>query len=188
MTGYTHLIGGIASLTLPVGLFMARGEVIPPDVLGVMVVGAVVGALAPDLDASESLLKSFTIPLITRCRRGSSLSLSPFALPAAVLHQMLGHRTLLHSLLGVGISGMLIALPLAYWIEPGLGGGFLLGYLSHLALDACTVSGIRLLYPAKRRFHLMPPRLRVSTGSPEEGVVLAILASLALAILLSARV
>jgi membrane-bound metal-dependent hydrolase YbcI (DUF457 family) len=59
--------------------------------------------------------------------------------------------------------------------------GLLLGYASHLALDACTVSGVPLLYPANRKCHLLPKLLRVVTSSPEEGLVFALVAGMVLA-------
>jgi membrane-bound metal-dependent hydrolase YbcI (DUF457 family) len=60
-----------------------------------------------------------------------------------------------------------------------------LGYASHLAADACARTGIPLLYPVRRRFHLLPAVLRIVTGAaPEEGVF-ALFACLTLALLKS---
>lgn len=52
----------------------------------------------------------------------------------------------------------------------------ILGYASHLLGDAATKSGLRLLYPREVLFHLLPPRLRLTTGSFAEDALLPILA------------
>lgn len=49
---------------------------------------------------------------------------------------------------------------------------FALGLFSHLLLDAATPSGIRPLLPLSRfRLHVLPPGLRISTGSAADGLV-----------------
>ncbi len=162
MTGYTHLVGGVASLALPVSLLRLAGADIPSDTLDVAAIGALVGGLLPDLDAPESLLKSFTVPLNptpARRKRANYLYVAHFTLPAYLLNRTLGHRTLLHSLPGFAFATILVGVPLALWLSPVLAIGLLLGYLSHLALDACTVSGIPLWYPKKQRFRLLPDPL-----------------------------
>jgi inner membrane protein len=185
MTGYTHLVGGIVSLALPLALLQSLDVSASPDTLGTLAIGALFGSLAPDLDAAHSLLKALTIPLNATTRRGQyRLELAPFALPATLLHTALGHRTLLHSLLGAVLATAVLALPFFLGGEPGFGVGFVLGYLSHLALDACTVHGIPLLYPVRRRFHLLPPVLRIVTGSLQEDIVFVLLGSVAFAVLL----
>ena len=66
----------------------------------------------------------------------------------------------------------------------------MLGYASHLAADASTKSGLPLLYvpwfyPHKKRYHLLPPSLRFTTGSQAEEVLFPLLALLILLLLLS---
>jgi len=63
--------------------------------------------------------------------------------------------------------------------------GLVLGYGSHLAGDACTKSGIPLLYPDPRRLHLLPRPLRLTTGSQAEDALLPLLAVSVLVLLLS---
>jgi membrane-bound metal-dependent hydrolase YbcI (DUF457 family) len=48
-----------------------------------------------------------------------------------------------------------------------------LGYASHLAGDACTRTGIPLLYPRRTHYHLLPHRTRVVTGSEYEELFFA---------------
>ena len=111
---------------------------------------------------------------------------APFSLPALVLHRAFGHRGLLHSALGLGLFGLLVALPLSFWWDwpPSLALG--LGYASHLAADACTRTGIPLFYPNRRRLFLLPPLLRFVTGSPAEEALLPLLALPVLLLLLPA--
>jgi membrane-bound metal-dependent hydrolase YbcI (DUF457 family) len=51
--------------------------------------------------------------------------------------------------------------------------GFCAGYLSHLAGDACTRAGIPLVPYTAVRLHLLPPLLRIRTGSAGETVFTA---------------
>ncbi len=173
MTGRTHLVGGVASLWLltPLTLNSSTGDA---GSIGLVAAAAALGALLPDLDARDSLVKRLKIGEI-----------APFALPALLLYRTLGHRGLLHSALGLLLAALVAGLPLSVWLGWSAGGGLMLGYLSHLLLDACTPSGIPLRYPNKHRWHLLPPSLRVTTGSPEEEIVFALLAVLALGLLLS---
>ncbi len=68
-----------------------------------------------------------------------------------------------------------------------------LGYGSHLALDAMTRHGVPLLptrgrdgrWGLKRRRHLLPPRWRFVTGSAAEDVLQAFLFGLALLLLIA---
>ena len=68
----------------------------------------------------------------------------------------------------------------------------MLGYGSHLTLDAMTRHGVPLLptrgrdgrWGLRRRRHLLPPRLRFVTGSAGEDVLQAFLFGLALLLLL----
>lgn len=144
MMGRTHALLGIATLWLlqPLGL-------ITQDNLLPLVLSAVLGALAPDLDASESTLKRFAVAGIT-----------PFAPLSYLLHQSFGHRGLMHSLLGLGLFTVLCALPLAWWQGWGLGMALSLGYASHLlepVVIECAVAltqygAQRIVFGAKSHF------------------------------------
>lgn len=81
MTWPTHAVLGINTLWLLAPL--------PPEIvglnMGVLVMCATLGALLPDLDASESKVKHLKIP-------GSQFK--PFLLPAQVVHRTNQHRGL----------------------------------------------------------------------------------------------
>ena len=126
---------------------------------GASIVAALLGSLAPDLDAGESKIKNLRV-----------LGVRPFHAIATLTHRHFGHRALLHSLAGLGLAALLVSVPLAVYVGWSPAFAFLLGYGSHLLLDACTVRGIRWLYPDPRRFHVLPPDWRIVTGSAGEEV------------------
>ncbi len=167
----THALFGISTLWLLAPL--------PPEILhsdfGVLAAAAALGALLPDLDASESKIKHLRIP---------NTQFKPFLLPALVVSRSDQHRGLLHSLAGLGMVTVLCA-PAAWWLGLAPVVALILGYASHLMTDAATKSGIRLLYPHPQRFHLLPQGWRFTTGSLAEEVLMAPLAGAVLLLLLS---
>jgi len=175
MTGRTHVVGGIASLWLlqfiPTAL-LPEGDIMSR--LGMLAGVAALGALLPDLDAHDSKLQRLSVG-----------GIAPFVLPARLLHHALGHRGLLHSALGLCLVVLLFGPPLAAFLGWQAPFALLLGYASHLLLDGCTRSGIPLRYPNRRRWHALPLSLRLVTSSPEEEIVFALLAALALGLLVS---
>lgn len=111
------------------------------------------GALAPDLDSPHSLLSR----------------LFP---PARLIHRRWGHRTLLHSLLGLllATTGLyLIGQVLGLLLPQPTGASVLLffatGFASHLIADCLTVRGIPLLFPLRVSFaYPSVERYRLRTG------------------------
>lgn len=179
MMGRTHVMGGLSSLWL---LALVPGGISVGGTagnLGVLAVCAALGALLPDLDARESQLKRLTLGT---CKSG----IQPFLLPATALHQAFGHRGVLHSAAGLGIAAIVAALPLGLWLGWQHATALVLGYASHLVLDACTKSGIPFRFPSRTRCFLPPPYLRTTTGSDEEKAIFLALAMLALALFMAA--
>jgi len=166
VTWRTHLVGGVASLWL---LNAAPAVPLSLETVGPAVLAAALGSLLPDLDAADSRIKRLEVG-----------GIAPFALPALVLHRAFGHRGALHSLAGLAAAGLLVALPLGSVLGAAAGWALLLGYASHLVLDACTRSGVPLLWPRRNRFHLLPYPLRIVTGSPAEDLFFVLLAALVL--------
>lgn len=171
MTWPTHALLGINSLWII--------ALLPPELLGysmgVLATCAALGALLPDLDASESKVKHLKIPGTT---------IKPFLLPAQVVHRTEQHRGLLHSLWGLGMITLMI-IPFLFLIGWAPIISLLLGYASHLLGDSATKSGIRLFYPSATRFHLLPKSWRFTTGSLAEEALMAPLALFAVVLLLS---
>lgn len=188
MTWRTHVAGGVASLwllapVLPVIGIPATGNPEAWSNTGLLAVLAGIGALLPDLDAAESKAKHawFQFQL-----GGERIRVAPLAFPALVLGTLLTHRGPLHSLLALGIAALVLGVPLALFASWPAALALLLGWASHLVLDACTKSGVPLLWPDERRIRLVPPFLRVTTGSDAEGLVFALCLVAAFGLLLSA--
>jgi inner membrane protein len=169
MTWATHALFGISCLWL-------LGPV-PPELLGydmgTLATVAALGALLPDLDASESKIKHLKL---------LGTSFKPFLLPAQVVHRSDQHRGLLHSLAGLGMIGV-IAAPAVWWVGWAPVVVLLLGYASHLFADSATKNGVLLLYPLRQRYHLLPKGWRITTGSQAEEIVMAITGILSLSLL-----
>lgn len=165
----THVLCGINTLWVL--------TIVPRDVLfynfGVLAVCAALGALLPDLDASESKIKHLNIG-----------GIKPLALPSIALHQAFGHRRLLHSLWGLVIAAVLAA-PLIFYLDWTCWAALVLGYASHLCADACTKSGIPLLYPRLQRYNLLPQPYRFTTGSFAEETLQPLIAMAVMLLLLT---
>ncbi len=161
MTWRTHLLAGFTSLWL---LTLVPGAVDPINFAPLMV-SAGIGALLPDLDAQQSKIASLEV--------GGVRPLLPVS---GAVHAALGHRGFMHSLAGLAlVSGM--ASGLSPWTGWQIPAAFSLGYFTHLALDACTVSGVPLLFPSKRRYWFLPRWLRFLTGSEAEEALIPLFAS-----------
>lgn len=169
--GRTHMLLGINLLWLLEALPAASNPLNDPAHLAFTIAGAATGALLPDLDASSSLLQSLSLG-----------GIRPLALPGRFANRRFGHRGFLHSFLALGAwtVGSWPVMFVSVWLWLGL----TLGYLSHLLGDACTKSGLRLLYPDRRVIHLLPKPLRLSTGSQAEEAVFALLGAAAACLLL----
>jgi inner membrane protein len=164
----THALCGISSLWLL--------ELVPhgiaPASAGLMAATAVVGALLPDLDAADSKAKHLSV-----------FGVKPLLPVAGGLHRAYGHRGALHSLRGLAAFAT-VTLPLSIWCGWQVWVALGLGYGSHLAADACTRSGISVQWPDRRRFYILPPSLRVTTGSRAEDLFFVIAAFAALFLML----
>ena len=165
--GRTHALAGVASLWV-----LQSASSLTPDTLAPMTIFVALGALLPDLDASQSQIKYLSLGGVT-----------PFAPLSVLLNRTLGHRGVLHSLVGWGAATLLV-LPLSLFAPLYVPLTLSLGYASHLATDACTKSGIPLLFPNRKRYHLLPRPLRLTTGSAAEEAVFALLAVLVAGLLL----
>lgn len=168
MTWRTHAACGIASLWL---LSPAPDSMLPSGGFGLLAAIAAFGSLLPDLDAPVSKLSAWSVA-----------GIRPLYPVAKMVSGSLGHRGPLHSwpgLMFAAIVGTALVPAFGYLA----GASLWLGYVSHLVADACTVRGIPSV--ADRRFWLLPPRLRMVTGSPPEDIVFAAAASVALWLLLA---
>ncbi|MGL5329937.1 MAG: metal-dependent hydrolase [Peptostreptococcaceae bacterium] len=97
-----------------------------------------IGALLPDIDHKESFIRKF-IWVFPKIR----------------------HRGHTHSLYGLLIFSLII---IPFSINT-LTTGLICGYMSHILLDAFTVSGVRLFYPNERSYRL--GRIRAGKAGEE---------------------
>ena len=141
-------------------------------IIAVLMVFCVVGAMVPDLDAVESKIKHVKV-----------INIKPLVPVSRAINRDFGHRGLLHSLRGWLIwTALLLPLIAAFgWLSVA---ALSLGYASHLAGDACTRTGIPLLYPQRKNYFLLPTKIRVVTGSAEEDIIFVLAAMLTLMLLL----
>lgn len=167
--GRTHALIGISSLWL----LAAIPHTLTPDTLAPLVACAALGALIPDLDARHALATHLSIARI-----------QPLAPIAVILSRDWGHRGATHSLIGLSVFAALM-LPLAFLWHWAAWATLLLGYVSHLAADACTKSGIPLLYPGRKRYHMLPKNWRFTTASLAEDALVPIIALAILFLLFS---
>ena len=181
MTGPTHLALGVSAVWLlaPIPGAVGHGQASGAANPALLALAAALGALLPDLDAQRSTIRYLRVDM------GRGRRLRPFEPVAALVSRTLGHRGPLHSLLGIGVVWLLLGLPTLLWIGWQPSAAFALGLLSHLVGDGCTKSGVPLLFPRAGRRHLLPPSLRLTTGSLAERRFLALLAVPALLMPLS---
>lgn len=166
MRGYTHAVFGLTTMVA----VNALNEFVQPHViegvpagLAICAAAAILGGLAPDIDAEDSAIKR---------EMGMAGSIASFGLRAfGVKHRGLTHygvTTLLVIALSYALGG---------WLDyPDAGLAFGLGYFSHVAIaDAMTKHGVPLWWPRPGKFHLVPGALRVKTGDPAEVLVALLL-------------
>jgi inner membrane protein len=124
MKGRTH-----AAFALSIGLFSATffASHLPQQLL--FIASVFLSSLLPDIDDPRSTLGKRT---------------KVFSWPFRIL---LGHRGVFHSLIMPAFLSLL-----AYYLgSPAIAFGILIGYCSHLLLDALTHAGIRPFYPLPLR-------------------------------------
>lgn len=188
MTGKTHLAGGLTvglSTGIVTGLlnndYLVLGNVaIPMAILAV--IACSLGGILPDIDEPNAMVSNLpkkSIGMVNQTLRKKGVEGIVRALLSGILMLLnlvtrslaglvkgiVGHRGATHWMIsGVGISVVfaLIGLICGY---PEFGLFLWFGYVSHILLDAMTLSGVEMWQPFNdRKVHLLPPGLRVRTG------------------------
>ena len=144
----------IAFATLSVSLL---GAIVNVVLSPIALSFAALGALFPDIDTTASFIGRIFSPT------------------ALFLERRFGHRTITHSLLGTIIFAI-IFIPLVFLRNKLFFICLILGYLSHILIDALNKSGVPLFYPNLVRA-VIPgnERFRISVASREEFIFLGIL-------------
>lgn len=167
MNATTHAIFGVGAFA---GAALLAGT--EPTVYAYP--AAVLAAWLPDMDNPRSKLgnglsrmKNPALHLLTR-----PLSWAMQATSFTLLRSV-GHRTLTHSLLGVGFFAVAVWLLLKG--NPDFALALIAGYASHIVADALNTRGVPLLWPFGSVFRLVPGGVK-SGGAAEIVVSLAAMA------------
>lgn len=156
MTARTHDLAAISTLAIVFATIS-----IPSINLSTIVVAALanlIGGIAPDIDQP-------TAPFWRNLPVGKYVG--------KVFDKLLGgHRFISHSLIGVILFGVLVHLFLQFIdpIIPSINIGyvwwaFIIGFMSHIVMDALTKEGVPLLLPVPHKFGFPPLKAwRLTTG------------------------
>ena len=121
MRYYTHL-----AFSFLIGILIIKTLSIQNQILFIILF--MLASLLPDIDELKSKVSNKVKPL------------------AHLIHFFLGHRGLMHSIWTAIILYLLI-----FMFNINIAISISFGYLSHLILDCLTPSGIKLLWPYKKR-------------------------------------
>lgn len=145
MNGPTHKLGGLCT-----GVIITSFILMPPYnqdkilLSGVLIAGAGIGSLIPDIDHQGSTL-------------GKKHKITSYAVSSLFGHRGITHAPLIHTafyLLFLFLGNRIDGYPQLIYISALT--GIYIGCLSHLLLDMLTTKGIPLLYPfTKKKFRLM---------------------------------
>lgn len=119
------------------------------------------------------LLFFSALPDLDELRSKISEKFKPLAF---AIHFIFRHRGIFHSIyIPIALSTMFFAIN-----QQMLGIAALFGYLSHLFLDSLTLSGVRLLYPLKKKLYSF-----IKTGSLVENILFFIFLAVDIYLLVS---
>jgi membrane-bound metal-dependent hydrolase YbcI (DUF457 family) len=164
LDSYLHLSGEplMMAKTVPLSLVVSKA---------VYYCAVGFGALLPDIDNARSTLGR------------------KFGVISKEIQRVAGHRTIMHSLLGlvlvallaIGLERVVIyLLGLQGYVVPAdlistshlVFAGMLFGYVMHIAADALTLGGVPLFWPNRKRYGFPPnPHMRFRTGDWPEHVI-----------------
>jgi len=153
MMTITHLLTGS----------MATASLLTATQPEILLVGAI-ASLLPDIDISTSPIGRVLFPI------------------SSFLEKRFAHRSATHSILASGLVG---AVSYGLWLQfPVIPINFIhalnIGYFAGWFLDCFTKSGVEMFYPSKLRCVCPGNRdLRLSTASPQEYWLIAIMAAVA---------
>ena len=161
MTGRTHDLAAITALTA----VLAYEPLIKLSLATAIVAIAanMIGGLTPDIDQP-------TAGFWQKIPTGSIIG--------RIINPLLGHhRMISHSIIGMALAGwglkyllvymhtfLLVDMTVIWW-------AFMLGFASHLIMDALTKEGIPWFFPIPIRLGFAPKQFRVTTGGLIETII-----------------
>lgn len=147
MRGKTHGTIGLASAWLLIFLPGFIPSPILPLIAGFF-------ALLPDIEGGETKIKHL-----------GTKNIKPLAVFGTIATGLFKHRGFFHSVFMVLLLLLMGTVLYFYDYIPFIYVlAALVGYLSHIALDALTPAGILLYWPFKKKFRLMPRKIAPKTG------------------------
>ena len=163
MNNKTHKIGGVCSGLVASTLLFSNNFGVEGLLSSALIVsGATIGSLAPDIDHPESKV-------------GRKFILKPISI---FINKLFGHRTITHSVVMsifmtiILLSSTLLFAGISNFIYSNIIIGFCVGWFSHLLLDLLTVKGIPIFYPfIKKKYNL----LKFKTNKDEEFVSILVI-------------
>lgn len=173
MMGNTHLCLGVAAGAVAVAVTGTSDDV--ATVSGIMLVSSL-GALLPDIDEEGSILNNLLFKVIERKFRSFALALSGAVVVLLSLFRDLESWIILSGIFAMAVAFVphrnfthsLLSLAFVTWItylaNPMYTWAMALGYISHLAGDACTYRGIPLFWPYKKNIGLRSLGVYVRAG------------------------
>lgn len=164
MNNKTHKIGGVCAGVVTSTLLFSNNIGFETALSSALIIsGATIGSLAPDIDKPNS-------------KMGKKLLLKPISI---FINKVFGHRTITHSvLMSIFMTLCLLSTTVLFtsilnFIYSNLIIGFCVGWFSHLLLDSITVQGIPVFYPiTKKKYNL----LSFKTGDDEDLVSILVIA------------
>lgn len=158
MNGKTHVAGGITLatvLTLTSGLYSPEEiSIVGVSTFGVYLAGASIGAILPDVDTRTSTISK-------KHKVGS------FFIRLFLTHRGFTHSLLAYSLLSVILFTLSLILPIPLGMDNAMIVGIMVGYGSHILLDALNPKGVPLFYPYKKMYSVG----NIDTGGLTELVI-----------------
>ena len=163
MNNKTHKIGGVCSGLIASTLLFSNNFGVEGLLSSALIVsGATIGSLAPDVDHPESKV-------------GRKFILKPISI---FINKVFGHRTITHSVVMsifmtiILLSSTLLFTGISNFIYSNIIIGFCVGWFSHLLLDLLTVKGIPVFYPFIKKMYNL---LRFKTNKDEEFVSILVI-------------
>ena len=146
MNHKAHKVGGVCSGLIVSTILFSKDIGLRELVSSTLIMsGAVVGSLCPDIDTPNSKV-------------GSKMLLKPISI---LINKLFGHRTITHSVIvSLLMTTLLISSTSIFsgtlgFIYTNIIIGFCTGWFSHLLLDIITIKGIPIYYPIiKKKYSL----------------------------------
>ena len=136
-----------------------------PSITIVPIFLSMLGGLFPDFDSTNSTVAHMGF------RVNKGLRVKPFYLLSLFGSIIFEHRTYTHTFIAAIIGGVVVSI-ITYFVgmEDMIinGVAFFLGWVSHILLDAMTVSGVPMLWPMKpitQSQHILSHKRRIKTGA-----------------------